>query len=165
MRTPCKAIMILLALPLLTAREVVAAPSDDTLNLVCVGEGEMMGSEYTNRLEWDKYDHKYRAKSGYETRMKNFESAVTIQIQGNDGRIRLPKKLIPPLHSGGDDQHWWQLDDIRVTQDEIRAGYRLNGMNKPSIRIDRGSGLISIKGFGQGFTGRCDKIDEGTRRF
>lgn len=163
MRTICNATMILLTL--LMAQKAAAQSAGDALNLVCMGQGEMMGSEYTSRLEWDKYDHKYRAKSGYETRMKDFESAVTIQIQGNDGRIRLPKKLIPPLHSGGDDQHWWQLEDIVVRSDEIRASYRLNGMNKPKIKIDRTSGLISIKGFGQGFDGRCDRIDEGTRRF
>ena len=155
--------MLLAATSLPLAAQAQAA--DLAINLVCVGQGEKLESTPTHSLEWDKYDHKYRVKDGYHTAMQDFASAVTIQIQGEDGRIRLPKKLVPPIHSGGDDQHWWQLEDIVVQADEIRASYRLNGMNKPKVKIDRTSGLISIKGFGQGFEGRCDKVDEGARRF
>jgi hypothetical protein len=144
---------------------VAAQAQDDALNLICFGTGAKLEGQPTNTLEWDRYDHKYRVKNGYETQMRDFETAVTVQIQGNDGRIRLPKKLVPPINSGGDDQHWWQLDDVRVTGDTIDAGYRLNGMNKPKIKIDRTTGAISIKGFGQNFTGRCDKADAGQRRF
>jgi len=79
----------------------------------------------------------------------------------DDGRIRLPDKLIPPLNSGGDHQHWWQLDKLAVSDAEIRASYRLNGLNKPKLRIDRSSGEISIKGTGQDFSGICQKIDAG----
>jgi hypothetical protein len=144
-----------------------AQPSEggDALNLICQGQGEKMTSDYTSRLEWDKHDHRYRARSGYETHMKDFDTAVTIQIQADDGRIRLPEKLIPPLNSGGDHQHWWQLHDILMTDNEIRASYKLNGLNHPKLRIDRASGIITIKGTGQNFEGRCDKIDVGTRRF
>jgi len=97
--------------------------------------------------------------------MRGFDTAVTIQIYGDDGRIRLPGKLIPPISSGGDHQHWWPLDDMIVGRNEIRASYRLNGLNKPKLRIDRTTGEIAIKGTGQDFTGRCDKIDPGARRF
>jgi hypothetical protein len=138
---------------------------DDAINLVCFGQGEKIGSEYKSRMKWDKYDHKYRTESGYETGMQGFDTAVTLQLYGNDGRIRLPKKLIPPIHGGGDDQHWWQLENIQTSHDEIRASYKLNGMNHPKLRIDRTTGEITIKGFGQDFQGRCDKVDEGERRF
>ena len=97
--------------------------------------------------------------------MRGFDSAVTIQIYGSDGRIRLPEKLIPPLNSGGDHQHWWPLTDVIVGRNEVRASYRLNGLNKPKIDIDRQTGEISIKGTGQDFSGICDKVDPGQRRF
>lgn len=146
---------------------VAATEADDAapINLICTGRGEKMTGGYTTSLEWDRYDHKYRPKSGYETQMRGFESAVTLQIDGQDGRIRLPEKLIPPLNSGGDHQHWWQLSDVIVGQNEIRASYRLNGLNKPKVRIDRQTGEISIKGTGQDFSGICEKIDPGQRRF
>ncbi|WP_076070315.1 hypothetical protein [Sphingomonas montana] len=135
------------------------------INLVCTGRGEKLQSGYVNTLEWDRYDHRYRSRSGVQSEMRGFESAVTLQIYDNDGRIRLPQKLIPPLNSGGDHQHWWQLDNISVGNDEIRASYRLNGLNKPKVRIDRQTGVITIKGTGQDFSGTCERIDPGQRRF
>lgn len=142
-----------------------AAQAAEPLNLVCTGHGEAMASEYVRSLEWDRYDHKYRPKEGLESKMRGFESAVTLQIDGDDGRIRLPEKLIPPLNSGGDHQHWWQLENLILSEAEIKASYRLNGLNKPKLRIDRNSGEISIKGTGQDFSGICQKIDAGQRRF
>jgi len=149
----------------LASGPAIAQPDDGTINLICTGSGERMASGYTSSLEWDRYDHKYRTKSGVETQMRGFESAVTLQIYGDDGRIRLPEKLIPPLNSGGDHQHWWQLSDVIVGQNEIRASYRLNGLNKPRVKIDRQTGAISIKGMGQDFSGICDKVDAGQKRF
>lgn len=155
------------ALLLLAASPAVSAAenSDGVVNLVCVGQGAKLGNSPQTTLEWDKYDHKYRVKQGYEMSMQGFDTAVTIQISDDDGRIRLPEKLIPPIHSGGDHQHWWQLNDLIVGNDEIRASYNLNGLNHPKLRIDRTTGVITIKGTGQDFTGRCDKVDPGSRRF
>lgn len=51
--------------------------------------------------------------------------------------------------------------------DLIRAKYRLNGMNKPTIAINRRSGQITIRGLDPyGFRGTCDLIDgDEHRRF
>lgn len=141
------------------------AQSGDAINLICTGGGNKLTTAPATTLEWDKYDHKYRTKTEYQTASRAFETAVTVQIQGNDGRIRLPDTLIPPINAGGDHQHWWQLDDVIVGENEIRAQYRLNGLNKPKVRIDRTTGMITIKGTGQDFSGRCDKVDAGERRF
>lgn len=89
------------------APAMAQSDSGDTINLICSGQCEKLGFGYVNTLEWDRYDHKYRTRSGVQTEMQSFSSAVTLQIYGNDGRIRLPEKLIPPLNSGGDHQHWW----------------------------------------------------------
>ncbi|QJU60221.1 hypothetical protein HL653_22975 [Sphingomonas sp. AP4-R1] len=106
------AILMATAMAVLVAAPAVAqAEPGDAINLICSGQGEKLGSGYVNTLEWDRYDNKYRTRSGVQTEMQGFSSAVTLQIYGNDGRIRLPEKLIPPLNSGGDHQHWWQLDD------------------------------------------------------
>ncbi|WP_313437797.1 hypothetical protein [Novosphingobium sp.] len=154
------------ALAVLVAAPAIAqSNSSDAINLICVGQGEKLGSDYVNTLEWDRYDHKYRTRSDVQTELQSFSSAVTLQIYANDGRIRLPEKLIPPLNSGGDHQHWWQLNDLIVGENEIRASYRLNGLNKPKLRIDRRTGEINIKGTGQDFSGTCDKVDPGQKRF
>lgn len=160
-----KSAYFLLLFALTPAGSASAAAPDDGINLICFGVGEKITSEYQSGLVWDKYDHKYRTRDGITTGMKQMDTAVTIQISDDDGRIRLPKTLVPPISSGGDDQHWWQLQDIQLSSSQISAGYRLNGLNHPKLRIDRMTGEITIKGFGQDFHGRCDKIDPGQRRF
>jgi len=42
-----------------------------------------------------------------------------------------------------------------VGRDQITASYRLNGMNKPQITVDRRTGLITAKAITD-FSGRCD---------
>jgi hypothetical protein len=59
----------------------------------------------------------------------------------------------------------WQLENVSINPNEIRASYKLNGLNHPKLRIDRTTGEITIKGTGQDFQGRCDKVDAGARRF
>lgn len=142
-----------------------AAAADDALNLVCFGVGEKLTTRNSSELVWDKYDHRYRSRDSISTGMEQMDTAVTIQIYGGDGRIRLPKALVPPINAGGDDQHWWQLTDLVTTSDQIEAKYKLNGLNHPRLRIDRTTGEIVIKGFGQDFHGRCDPVDPGQRRF
>ncbi|MBX7489423.1 hypothetical protein K3177_12945 [Qipengyuania sp. GH25] len=72
---------------------------------------------------------------------------------------------IPPLHSRGQDS-WWNLDAVVATRDTITAQYRLNGLNKPKLSIDRRSGRISIRGASDyAFSGSCDTVDSEQRRF
>ncbi|MET0239859.1 MAG: hypothetical protein ABW184_08180 [Sphingobium sp.] len=144
---------------------VGAMAAEDGLNLICFGQGEVMGSRSTNELVWDSDSKSYRRRDGIRTEMQGFDTAVTIQIHGWEGRIRLPKKLVPPLHGANEGDGWWTLTDVRMAPDEISGGYKLNGLNHPKFRIDRTTGMIVIKGFGQDFTGRCDAVDEGQKRF
>lgn len=160
------AALSLFAAALSPGSAIAADPeTDGPLNLVCFGVGEKMTSQTTRELVWDKYDHRYRSRDGITTGMQQMDTAVTIQIFGTDGRIRLPKTLIPPISSGGDDQHWWQLHDVQATSGQIAASYKLNGLNHPKVKIDRTTGEIAIKGTGQDFHGRCDPVDPGQRRF
>jgi len=48
----------------------------------------------------------------------------------------------------------------------IRATYRLNGLNKPRVMIDRRTGRITVQGLSNyGFRGTCDLIGNGPHRF
>jgi hypothetical protein len=50
--------------------------------------------------------------------------------------------------------------------DIIRASYRLNGLNKPKLVIDRRTGRITVEGAGTyGFRGTCEMIGHEARRF
>ncbi len=135
----------------------------DVINLVCYGSAEKHGYQAKTEYHWDADKHRYVYETHNEYGTQDYDTSVTLQFHGQDGRIRLPKKYIPPVHSGGSDQ-WWTLTDVRVTPTRITGAFRLNGMNKPKIDIDRRSGHINVNGMSD-FSGTCDSIDRGQRRF
>lgn len=134
----------------------------DDLQLVCFGQAENTQLENRSGVEWNSSRHRYEEKSEVVAGKHAFDSAVNLSIHGEQGRIRLPRQMIPPIHSGGSDG-WWTIDDLLVGHNEIRGRFRLNAMNQPNIRIDRRSGVITLDGI-LGFNGRCEQ-DSGHRRF
>ncbi len=135
------------------------------LGLVCFGEGQRptLATRYGYTWDYDKGRYVYGNRT--ELSSEDFDASISIQLWEDGGRIRLPSKLIPPIHSRGSDG-WWELDEVSRSDDTIRAKYRLNGLNKPSITIDRRSGRISIRGTGDyAFSGSCDNVDNQQRRF
>ncbi|MBN8848288.1 MULTISPECIES: hypothetical protein [unclassified Sphingomonas] len=94
-----------------------------------------------------------------------FDASLMIQTWAGGGRIRLPRSLIPPINSRGNNG-WWDLHNVSVSPDMIRATYRLNGLNKPRVMIDRRTGRITVQGLSNyGFRGTCDLIGNGPHRF
>ena len=146
-----------------TAAMAYRDDDDESLNLICYGEGEKPSAETHYGYEWDHHLHRYVGRSRTEMGTREFETSVTLQFFGDEGRIRLPHKLIPPIHSGGENQ-WWELHDVEITNDDIRAYYKMNGLNKPKVHINRVTGRIKINGI-EDFSGRCEAIDPGSRRF
>ena len=135
------------------------------LGLVCFGDGSKTGFARGTTWNWNHDRDRYESGNYTETRREVFDASLTIQTWPGGGRIRLPKSLIPPINSRGD-QGWWDLRDVSVTPDTIRASYRLNGMNKPRLTIDRRSGRITVEGMSNyGFRGTCDMIGHEPRRF
>ncbi|WP_426167574.1 hypothetical protein [Sandarakinorhabdus sp. DWP1-3-1] len=136
------------------------------LGLVCYGEGQHPSLANRDDWVWNSRTNRYDFGNRVELTSEAFDASVTMQLWDNGGRIRLPKSLVPPLHSGGNDG-WWPLDNVVATPDQITASYRLNGLNKPRVVVDRRAGRISITGLSPyGFRGQCDLIDgEDHRRF
>jgi len=156
---------------------VTAAPSyarDDSamaasdprfdLGLVCFGDGQRPGLATSYGWTWDSRRDRYQYGNRTELSSEQFDASIMLQLGGGGGRIKLPRKLVPPLHSGGD-QGWWPLYDVSVQPDLITATYRLNGLNKPRVTIDRRSGRITILGMAPyAFRGGCDMVDGQDRR-
>lgn len=136
------------------------------LGLVCFGDGQRPGVATTYGWAWNSRRNRYDYGNRTEMTAQQFDASVMIQLWDGGGRISLPKKLVPPINSRGQDG-WWDLYDVDVQPDMIRAKYRLNGLNKPSVTIDRRSGQISIHGLDPyAFRGSCDLIDgKDHRRF
>ncbi|WP_343685479.1 hypothetical protein [Asticcacaulis sp.] len=134
----------------------------EDIQLICYGEAEKTTTQTHSGFEWDAQQHKYVPKSSVETGKSDFEAAINVSIHGDEGSLRLPKSLVPPIN-GGSDNGWWTIDDLIVGHNEIRGKFRLNALNKPNVTINRLTGVMTIDGMIK-FTGRCD-ADDGHRRF
>lgn len=140
------------------------APTDvNSLVLVCYGGGTRL-TVSPSQYEWNPWSQKWEW-GATRTATEGFESDVQIELYGDHGRVHLGKSLVPPINAGGSGG-WWDLDNLNVTPEQITASYRLNGLNKPHLSVDRRSGRIEIKGL-TNFAGHCDIGDwaKGQHRF
>lgn len=136
-----------------------------SLVLICYGAGTRPTVTNKPAYSWNPWKHGWEWSSQLGNGAEGFNSDVEIELCGNQGRIQLGPKLVPPIHSG-DDHGWWDLDNLVVTTDRVAATCRLNGLNKPRLTVDRRSGRISVSGM-TNFSGQCDAGDwgAGQRRF
>lgn len=137
---------------------------DADIALVCFGDGQRpqaaSSSGWTWNSERSRYDHGTRT----ELTPEHFDASLMLQFWGESGRIRLPKKLIPPIRSRGQDE-WWTLDNVAVGRETITGSYRLNGLNKPRLTVDRRSGRITVVGTADyAFRGTCDLVGNASQR-
>lgn len=147
------------------SQSTAIARDPNSLVLVCYGAGTRPTVKTEQNYAWDDKEGKWRTKDSVHGSSEGFNSDVQIELYGDHGRIHLGQSLVPPINSGGDNG-WWELNNLQVTPDQIMAGYRLNGMNKPRLTVDRRSGQIVIDGQ-TNFSGRCDigNYGGGQRRF
>lgn len=136
------------------------------LGLVCFGDGQRPGVANSYGWTWDYNKDRYAYGNRVEMTREQFDASVMVQFWPGGGRIKLPRKLIPPIHSRGNED-WWDIYNVSMQPDRVTGEYRLNGLNKPRISVDRRSGRISIAGMSSyGFRGTCDLIDgKDHRRF
>lgn len=130
--------------------------------LICYGEGQKYGSQYKSGYAWDADKRRYVPRSGVEMTRQDYDTSVTVEIDGGRGRIRPAKNMVPPIH-GDSDGGWYNIGNLSVSRDIIRGEFKLNGMNRPKLMIDRRSGHISLDGLTK-FSGSCDPLD-GDRKF
>ncbi len=97
-------------------------------------------------------------------RKEHFSERVLLDLKPDGGRVRVPRSMVPPLNSGGK-EGWWALSEVNTSESSITARFRLNPINKPTIRIDRSTGDIDMSGFGMTFRGTCEPQDRTERKF
>lgn len=90
-------------------------------------------------------------------RAQEFGDQVSLNIEGSEGRLRMPRTMLPKIHGGEDG--WFKLKDIRISQEEITASVAVSALNNPKLRVDRYTGAISISGKSGDFTGSCSRFD------
>jgi hypothetical protein len=134
---------------------------ENSLTLICWGEGRKPGTSVSTGYAWDNRRDKFVPHTYLNNTTQEFDSEVQVELHDDWGRIHLTGKLLPPIHSGGSNG-WWELENVHVGADTITGRYRLNGINKPRIEIDRRSGRIKIMGAAT-FRGECEQGNWGKR--
>jgi hypothetical protein len=137
-----------------------AAAADD-LHLVCVGGGAHLQENSVFAMAHNNYGG---AAWGQSVGISHdgYEDAVSIDIVNDEGKIRLPRVLLPPIHGG--DSAWFKLTDLKLSNREITGSANVNIVTHPKIRLDRYSGTISINGRMGTFTAQCQKVDVNSRQ-
>lgn len=135
------------------------------LGLVCFGDGQRPTVANNPGWTWDHDRKRYVYDNRVELSAQQFDASVMLQFWPGGGRIKLPRKLVPPIHSRGSEDGWWDIYNVSMQPDRISGEYRLNGLNKPRLTVDRIGGRISIVGTGDyAFRGLCDTVDAAAHR-
>lgn len=139
------------------------APQTLALHLQCVGEGSFTRARRGSAFASDSNGG--FASVGMTTFDESrIEDDVLVDVTGDQGRIRIPRRMLPPLHSG-DIDGWRAISPLTISDREIAGQFSMNFANKPSVTIDRVTGRIEIAGHRDfGFRGDCRAYDPATDR-
>lgn len=138
------------------AASAQAQDSGNRLNLICGGEGVANKTSTSNVQAWGN-DGSQAGATVNSTRSVGFGDEVALWIEGTEGRLRMPRVMLPPIRGG--DNGWFKLKSIVVTDREITASVAVNALNSPKLRLDRMTGAINISGRVGDFGGNCVKFD------
>lgn len=141
------------------AASVQAQESGNRLNLICSGQGAANKQSATNVYGWDS-DGNTGGATINGTRSVGFGDEVALWIEGQDGKLRMPRAMLPAIRGG--DNGWFKLKSIVVTDREITASVAVNALNNPKMRLDRTTGSISLSGKAGDYSGGCEKYDPDT---
>lgn len=153
--------------PAAAVDEPSGATADDTgpsleeggrLNLMCFGGGAANKLDVATAYGWSRWGHSTATIIGSHDR--GFEDQVSLFIQGAEGRVRMPRSMLPVIRGGEDG--WFKLHDLKIKENEITGSIGINALNNPRLRLDRYTGAISISGKAGDFAGRCRKFNPET---
>ena len=126
------------------------------LNLECKGAGSIVSS-------MTKYDQNTgtTSQTNYKDRIN---STINVYINNNESWIQIPTSLLPPIRNKKPNNKY-DIYNLNILEDSITGKFKLNIANKPKITLDRYTGLLSYKGLGTSFTGKCKKVDRTKKKF
>ena len=126
------------------------------LDLVCLGEGSANRTTSSTVYATNSYGESGRANIVGNSR-EPFEDQVNLWISLDEGRLRMPRTMLPTLRGGEDG--WFKIKNLEVSDTEITGSIAVNLINNPQLRIDRVTGLISISGRSGRYLGHCVRYD------
>lgn len=133
----------------------------DELLLVCAGVGQKKAFNSSSIFMQDNQGNFVTGNVWGSGGVISTDEMVKVKIDGSSGAIQFPEQLIPLIHNSSADG-WYKFTRLKIGEDSITASFSLNLVNNPKVTIDRLTGGISIRGFGNGFSGECRKFDPAT---
>lgn len=144
---------------LLMTGTVHAQETGNRLNLVCDGGGAANKPTSTYAQGWDNQGNSAGVIVNGQ-RSVGFEDQLQLWIEGDEGKARLPRAMLP-LFRGGENG-WFEIKSIKVSENEITGTVGVNVINHPKLVLDRLTGTVSLSGKAGQFNGRCRKFDPAT---
>lgn len=129
------------------------------LDLVCAGQANVGTSETTDIGE-PGGPVNFVTTNG----RNRVQERVSISFSENGGRIRLPDAMLPTIRGRSEDG-WRPMTNVVIGENLITGRMSFNFIDKPSIRLDRVTGTVEIRGVESSFTGECQPYDPQARRF
>jgi len=129
------------------------------LDLICQGQADIGTSETTDIGE-PGGPINFVTTNG----RNRVPERVSISFNENGGRIRLPDSMLPSIRGRSEDG-WRPLANVSIGEDLITGRMSFNFIDKPSVRLDRVTGTVEIRGIASSFTGECQPYDSQARRF
>jgi hypothetical protein len=131
--------------------------------LLCSSTGSKLATQTTFVDNYD-WKTKHSGSGGTSTTGKQpFSGSGNVEITGHYARIKLPPAMIPLMSS--DNNGWFSIENLFINDREITGTVKIKALNKPSLRIDRTNGSISIANSLNDFSGQCDRVDPTRRPF
>jgi hypothetical protein len=131
---------------------------DGKLNLVFTGTGSVTANQTSFENRYNFKTKRYENGIATTTGKKQFTGSGYVEIYQGTARIKLPRPMMPLL--SGDNDGWFPVNDFFMNEREITGVIRINALNKPKLKIDRNTGIITIEGGLSELSGQCELVRE-----
>ena len=142
----------------------------DDLMLSCIGVGTNVKSSAINLNQSDSIGNPSTGVTGSISTKENFNATVTVLFSEQGSWIQIPLSLTSGLNKMSnafkkDKKNKWDMYNVEVSEEEYKGKFKLNILNKPQVVVNRFSATMIMDGLGNGFNGKCSKIDNTKQQF
>jgi hypothetical protein len=139
------------------------------LDLVCEGYATVTNAKVSSSTAnvYGGGNAVYGSGSTVTSSDNQVEAEIIFHLEDGfeEGYIQLPSVMRPPIGARKKDK--FELKDISVNDSEIKASFKINGLNKPKVTISRVTGKMEYKAFAspKNFSGDCSVLDVSKKKF